>query len=200
MPLPALLTRHGLASSAFMAEPTPVLRGFASYVGRRVGFGSLRFSGRTATEVLFAARSAVRAQRHGLIMLHWPDADRAGHQHGWMSDAYGRAARRLDDTLGLLAAFANVPNDPTTLLVALADHGGGGAVRNNHDSDHPRDRTIPIVLAGGGVVAGDLGARHLLDVPPTVLSALGVRAPLWFEGRALDDAFTPLGLAATAVA
>lgn len=199
-PVPELLTRHGYASAAFMAEPSPLVRGFAMRVGRRLGFGSVRLSGRTAPEILFAARSVVRAQRRGLIMLHWPDADRAGHAHGWMSDAYGDACVRLDDTLGRLAAFANVPADPGTLLVALADHGGGGVVATDHDAEHPLNRTIPLVFAGGSVNAAELDTPSLLDVPPTVLAALGVDVPPGFEGRVLHDAIIALESPATAVA
>ena len=102
-----------------------------------------RFAGKTAPEVLLAARSTLRTQRRGMILFHWPDADRAGHQRGWMSNAYEEACHTLDGTLGMLHALAQIADDPNTLLIACADHGGGGVVSNNHDSDHPFDRTDP---------------------------------------------------------
>jgi predicted AlkP superfamily pyrophosphatase or phosphodiesterase len=188
-PIPELLANHGLPSSSFMADVPTLFRGVANRVGRRLGFGSTRFAGKTAPEVLLAARSTLRLQTRGLIFLHWPDADRAGHSRGWMSPAYEEAAHCLDGTLGMLHALAQVAHDPSTLLIACADHGGGGFTSNDHNSDHPLDRTIPILMTGGGVVRQQLGAVRLLDIPPTVLWALGVNPPTDLEGRVLSEAF-----------
>lgn len=188
-PIPGLLADHGFPSAGFMADVPTLLRGVANRVGRRLGFGSTRFAGKTAPEVLLAARSTLRSQKRGLIFLHWPDADRAGHSRGWMSSAYEEAAHCLDGTLGMLHALAQVADDPSTLLIACADHGGGGFTSNDHNSDHPLDRTIPILMNGGGVVRQQLGAVRLLDIPPTVLWALGVTPPTDLEGRVLSEAF-----------
>jgi arylsulfatase A-like enzyme len=105
-----------------------------------------------------------------------------------MSDAYVRAAHHMDETLGLLAALADVDRDRRTLLIALADHGGGGVDPCNHESAHPFDWTIPLLLYGSGA-SGDLGTPSLLDVPPTVLWTLGVPIPAGYAGRPLVDAF-----------
>jgi hypothetical protein len=112
----------------------------------------LRTSGKTAPEILLAARTTLRTQRRGLILLHWPDADRAGHDHGWMSDEYAEGCVRLDDALGMLTAVVDVAHDPQTILIALADHGGGGTNVKDHESDHALDRTIPLVI-GRDIVA-----------------------------------------------
>jgi arylsulfatase A-like enzyme len=188
-PMPALLAASGYPSSAFMGEISPLFRGVAARVGRGFGFDTLRAGGKTAPDILLAARTTLRMQRRGLILLHWPDADRAGHANGWMSAAYAEACARLDGTLGMLAELIDVPEDPNTLLIALADHGGGGIVSNDHQSDHPFDRTIPLVLAGGCVHAQALTDARLIDVAPTVLHALNVEAPPVYEGRALHEAF-----------
>jgi arylsulfatase A-like enzyme len=115
-----------------------------------------------------------------------------------MSLAYSQACRRLDDNLGALVA--TIDGDPDTLLIALADHGGGGRVANDHDSSHALDRTIPLILAGSGVVRGPLGRCTLLDVPPTILFALGLDVPDCLEGRVLDEAFERRCSPAAAVA
>jgi arylsulfatase A-like enzyme len=107
-----------------------------------------------------------------------------------MSDAYEEAAHCLDGTLGMLHALAQIGDDPSTLLVACADHGGGGFTSNDHNSDHPLDRTIPLLMSGGGVARRQLHAVRLLDVPPTVLWALGVKPPADLEGRVLLEAFS----------
>ncbi|HEX4684212.1 MAG TPA: alkaline phosphatase family protein [Gemmatimonadaceae bacterium] len=188
-PIPAILAAHGYPSAAFMGDVPTLFRSFANRVGRRLGFGTTRFAGKTAPEIMLSARSALRTQRRGLIMFHWPDADRAGHQRGWMSAAYEEACHALDGSLGMVGALAHVDDDYSTLLIACADHGGGGFVSNDHNSDHPLDRTIPVLLAGPAVAPGELGPVTLLDIAPTTLWALGIQPPPSLEGRVLDEAF-----------
>ncbi len=197
-PLPRLLAAQGLPSSAFLATMPVLFSGIAQRIAAHLGITQAQFRGRDCEEILDAARTTLREQTRGLIVMHWPDADRAGHAHGWMSDAYATAARRMDSTLGALVTQLNL-EESGTLLVALADHGGGGAVPDHHNSEHPLDRTIPIILAGGAVRRGDIPpGASLLDVPATVCWALGVPRPESFAGRALVEAFhaLPVGVAA----
>ncbi|MEP6492289.1 MAG: alkaline phosphatase family protein [bacterium] len=199
-PIPEVLSRSGLPSAAFMADVAPIFRGFVTRVGRRLGFSVLRTAGKTAPEILHAARATLRIQQHGLILFHWPDADRAGHEYGWMSDEYAEGCARMDDALGMLAAIANVAHDPQTILIALADHGGGGVDGKDHESDHALDRTIPLLIAGRGVIATELATPSLVDVPPSILWALGLEVPASYEGRVLHEAFATFDTPASAVA
>jgi arylsulfatase A-like enzyme len=186
-----VLADSGFPSTTCLAALPRVYRGLGARVAARLGVSEARFAGETAAEILTASRDVVRRQRRGLIVFHWPDADQAGHAHGWMSPQYGAAARRLDAALGLLAALADATTDRSTVLIALADHGGGGLRRTDHDSDHRHDRTIPIIVVGGAVRAGTLGRpASLLDVPATVAWALGVMPPASYEGRPFIEAFT----------
>lgn len=187
-PLPVVLADAGLPSSGFVAELPFLFRGLGNRIARRLGFGAPHFQGRNAPEILLRARTRLSEQQQGLIVFHWPDCDRAGHESSWMSDPYVRAAHRLDETLGLLASLAGVERDEGTVLIALADHGGGGVDPCNHESAHPLDRTIPLLICGGGA-SGELGAVSLLDVPPTVLWTLGVSIPATYAGRPLVEAF-----------
>lgn len=195
--LPDLLAQHGYPSSAFMAEVPAVFRGIAGRIGRRLGLSGLHLMGSGAEGVLSAARSTLRTQRRGLILLHWPDADRAGHAHGWMSPQYGYECRRLDASLGLLMAQCN---DAGTILIALADHGGGGKKPTDHESDHPLDRTIPIGFSGAAIARRELGPVTLLDVPATIVHALGLSIPASFEGEVLHQVFVRSDEPASAVA
>ena len=188
-PLPDLLAARGYPSSAFMGAVAPIFRGLASRVAKRLGFGVSRFAGKGAEEILATARTTIKEQRRGLIVLHWPDADNAGHTHGWMSEPYRQGCVALDRALGSLAVGADIVNDPSTLLIALADHGGGGVVANDHESDHPFDRTIPLLVSGQAVMRVQLLAPRLVDVPATALWALGIPLPSSYEGRVLHEAF-----------
>jgi arylsulfatase A-like enzyme len=189
-PLPRLLEEAGYRTTACMAEVPLLYRRIARALARRLGVARPSFDGGAADEILRVARPWLTSQRSGLLLFHWPDADRAGHAHGWMSPAYGEAARAMDAALGRLVDFTGLEHDPSTVLIALADHGGGGTKSNDHNSAHPLDRTIPIVVAGGSVMPGRLRAgTTILDVPATVLWALGVAPPPIYEGRALVEAF-----------
>ncbi|MBI3568943.1 MAG: alkaline phosphatase family protein [Gemmatimonadetes bacterium] len=195
-PLPKVLAEHSLPASAFISGVPPILGGLAQRIAGVLGFGEARCTGRGAIEVLETARRTLDAQRRGLIVMHWPDADRAGHDHGWMSPEYAMAAHRMDDALGRLTKAIDL-TDPATLLIALADHGGGGRVLAHHDSDHPLDTTIPIVMAGGAVEPGNLGSGvGLVDVPATALWALGIPLPDSYVGNPLRQAFLRVPMAA----
>jgi arylsulfatase A-like enzyme len=105
-----------------------------------------------------------------------------------MSDGYAAAARRIDAAVGALLGAVDL-TDPATLLIALADHGGGGAVPHHHNSEHPLDRTIPLILAGGAVRRGELPpGSSLMDVPATICWALGVPRPESYAGTPLTAA------------
>jgi len=195
-PVARELARHSMPSSFFMPRVPFLMRGIASKLATALGLGLFRHHGDDAGEVLAAARRSLDTQTRGLIVLHWLDADRAGHASGWMSQEYGEAAQRMDAALGALEEAVDL-SDPTTLLIALADHGGGGATPRHHNSAHPLDTTIPVMLVGGAVVPGELGAGvSLTDVPATILWALGVARPESYVGRPLLQAFAKLPMAA----
>lgn len=194
-PLSALLRDAGFITSAFLAQPPILFRRLARALAERLGVDRPTFVGQTAAEITAAASGALARQRTGLVILHLPDADRAGHAHGWMSPEYALAARRLDTAAGALSEMALDRDD--TLFMVVADHGGGGLVANNHESAHPLDRTIPIILAGAGVAPGsDLGDATILDVPATVLAALGIPQPASYAGRPLLETFVRESVAA----
>ena len=179
------LARCGMPSSGFMAHVPWLIRPLARRIARTLGLTTVRFRGNNATQVLEAARTQLRIQDTGLILLHWADADRAGHEHGWMSDAYGQAAVAMDRALGQLMRVVDL-SDRSTVMIALADHGGGGRALRHHNSDHPADRTIPVIFAGGGVRPGTLPAGiSLLDVPATILTLLGIPRPASYAGQSL---------------
>lgn len=184
-PLPRELRGHGMAATGFMAHVPWLMRPLAGRIAGALGFTSVRFRGAGAHDVVTTARRQILTQDDGLLLMHWPDADRAGHRHGWMSPAYAEAARIMDAALGRLMRCVDL-TDSGTVLVALADHGGGGAALRHHNSDHPLDRTIPVIFAGGGVRSGPLGGgTRLIDVPPTILSLLGLSTPESYAGTSL---------------
>ena len=190
-PMPKMLAQHGFPSAVHRDQIPFLFRGFARQVARILGLTATGFHNDGSVGIVAGARTTIATQRCGLILTHWLDADRAGHAHGWMSPEYGAAARRMDGAFDELVSRIHTSGRDDTLLIALADHGGGGAKHDDHDSQHPLDTTIPIILSGAAVLAGPLaGPVSLLDVPATVLWALGVPRPSTYAGRAIVEAFT----------
>ncbi|MEZ4412188.1 MAG: alkaline phosphatase family protein [Gemmatimonadales bacterium] len=188
LPLPELLRRRDCPVRAFRGRLPPLTRGVAARVTARLGIDAT-FQGHRADEILEAAMPSLRNNAPGVTILHWLDADRAGHAHGWGSRAYVRAARELDAAMQRMVETLGVVDDPSTLLIAFADHGGGGATARDHNSAHPLDTTIPIILAGGQVISQVLGyGASLLDIPPTIAWALGSHPPALWTGRPLAEA------------
>ena len=195
-PLPRTLAAHSYPTSFFMADVGLLMRPFANQAASIMGVGEARFAGDDAHAIVDAARRQLASQRRGLVVMHWPDADRAGHEHGWMSEQYGRAARSMDRALGTVTELIDL-NDPSQMLVVLADHGGGGVDPKDHNSDHPLDNVIPLIFAGGSIVHAPLPEPvSLLDVPATILWSLGVPRPASYAGRALTGILHALPVAA----
>lgn len=195
--LPNHLRRNGHRVSIVTTDLSPATLVVARTLLGIAGAVELVGGGTRPTEV--AARAVVEVARPGpaLTVVYFNDCDRAGHAEGWMSPWYLSEAARLDDALHLLAPLADRDD---TLLIVTADHGGGGIIPHDHDGDHPLNLRIPIILAGRGVRPGvrSQTPAQLLDLPPTILAALGVAIPGDYEGRALTEAFE--AEAATAVA
>lgn len=193
-PLPRIMRDAGIPTFAFLARLPLLYRPLAARLAGIAGVQEARFSGNNAHEIVAAARDTLSHQRRGLFVFHWPDGDRAGHAHGWTSRPYSRAIMQMDEALGALDALTGASGDRETLLVAMADHGGGGARLRDHDSTHKHDRTIPMILSGGTVVTGELAPQSsLLDVPATIAWAMGVTVPAGYAGRPLTEAFASSG-------
>lgn len=189
-PLPKLLSRAAYPSSVFMRGLPALYRGTARLIAKRLGFAAAHFAGATAQEVVMSASETLRTQERGLIVIHWADADQAGEGHGWMTKEYGDACRRLDSAIGLLTKLTSFGSDPHTLVISLADHGGGGVTPNDHCEEHPLNWTIPLIIGGASVQRMTLEGAHLLDVPATAAWALGVTPPAVYAGRPLVEAIT----------
>src|SRR5690606_27281309 len=102
--------------------------------------------------------------------------DVAGHYYGWMSEGYLAQAERVDGNLGRI--LAALPTEAHVLL--QADHGGHD---RNHGENVPEDMTIPWMVAGPRVQAGEISADvTLLDTAPTLATLLGIPVHAEWEG------------------
>jgi hypothetical protein len=141
-----------------------------------------------SADVLPEAIAYLRSRRPVLLFVHFADPDYAGHAMGWMSEAYGLAARRADAALGRLLAEAEaVFGVGGFRLLVTSDHGGRG---RGHGTDHPLDVRIPWIAYGAGVSPGGIvtGVRTM-DTAATILWLLDVPIPAEWEGRPVVNAF-----------
>lgn len=185
-PVARELGRAGHRTEIVAQELAPVERSIAAALTGAAGIAKLTGSGHNARAVAAAALEIARAEPRGLVFVYLNDCDRAGHQHGWMSQAYLAAAAEVDAGIGILAELVGA-----SLFIVTADHGGGGVTEHDHHEPHPVNDRIPLVLAGPTVTRRHQLTRHasLLDLPPTILSWFGLAVPPTYEGRVLAEAF-----------
>jgi len=170
-PLPLVLKRHG-HRTRIVAGPLPTPH---RVLGRTLlglaGVDSLVSAPPRPRELALAAERERFRREAAFTVVYVNNCDQVGHRQGWMSPAYLDAARAADEA---------------ALFLVTADHGGGGVAPTDHDLPHPANDAIPIVAAGIRVLAGrGHGSASLLDLPPTILRALGVPIPKEYAGRAL---------------
>ncbi|WP_148612004.1 alkaline phosphatase family protein [Nocardioides rubriscoriae] len=95
-------------------------------------------------------------QHRTFTFVHVAEPDLVGHVEGWLSPAYLDAVRRSDAFVGRLLEVVDATPQlrDHTVVVLTADHGGRGL--DHGDPALADDYTIPFVVAGDGVPAGDL--------------------------------------------
>jgi hypothetical protein len=186
-PLARELTRGGVSSQVVASELLPAERAVLWALTKAAGLGKYRSAGLRAREVARTAQGLALTQSTGLVFVYLNDCDQAGHAHGWMSPQYRAAAVEVDAAIGVLAELTE-----HSLLIVMADHGGGGVSTHDHAEPHPVNDHIPLILAGPDVTRQHQLTRQvsLLDIPPTLLWWFGLDIPGCYEGRVLTQAFT----------
>lgn len=199
--------RHGVTSNMWapMARPLPGLFDLAKAAGKRCAFlfnweelrdlarpGSLELAYFRNTSYQpdgdqITAEEAARVLPGGgydFAFIYLGTVDVAGHYYGWMSDGYLTQIATVDAALGTI--LDALPDDTTYLL--QSDHGGHD---RNHGTDMPEDLTIPWLVAGPGVRAGqpiDVPVS-LLDTAPTLARLIGIAPYHEWEGRCVEEIF-----------
>lgn len=129
----------------------------------------------------------------GLMFVHFPNGDLAGHEFGWMSRTQLETYAFDDESLGyILETLKNRDLYADTMVIVTSDHGG-------HDTTHGfdvfEDMTIPWIVSGPGILPMQLTTQvHTMDTAATAAFALGLQLPPEWDGRPVYEAF---GLPAT---
>lgn len=127
-----------------------------------------------AADVINAYKTSTDSTKPALFLIHFAEADTAGHAEGWMSKPYLKAVEDIDRAIGaLIKGFKELGLYERTTFIVSADHGGHGTT---HGTAAPEDMTIPWIAAGPGIKAGHEIKQpvSLMDTPATVMRAFGI--------------------------
>jgi len=129
-------------------------------------------------------------QGFGLMLVHFPDGDIAGHENGWLSPQQLRAYRKNDNALGLfIKTLKNKGLYEGTLFIITADH-GGRQTNPKHGENVPEIMTIPWIINGPQIVPGEIQSPvYIIDTAPTVAFALGLPLQPEWDGAPVYEAF-----------
>jgi predicted AlkP superfamily pyrophosphatase or phosphodiesterase len=124
----------------------------------------------------------------GLMFIHFPSPDLAGHEYGWMSAEQLSVLREADAGFGeLLAALDSNGLRDSTLILVSSDHGGHDTT---HGFDVPEDMTIPWIVSGPGIQPVQLTTLiQTMDTAATAAYALGLSIPGEWDGIPVTEAF-----------
>jgi predicted AlkP superfamily pyrophosphatase or phosphodiesterase len=127
-------------------------------------------------------------QGFGLMFVHFPNGDIAGHNFGWMSRKQLETYANNDQSFGyILDSLKSRGMYDNTLIIVTSDHGG-------HDTTHglniPEDMTIPWIVSGPGILPMQLTTQvHTMDTAATAAFALGLPIPPEWDGVPVYEAF-----------
>ncbi|MFC5405687.1 alkaline phosphatase family protein [Cohnella soli] len=122
-----------------------------------------------------------------LLFLQLDEPDGAGHRFGYgpdrpeYLDMIGTSDARIGSVLDQLEQLGLVED---SLILLLTDHGGGGADKYNHGSEHPMDRNVFWGCIGPGIRKGPLaGPVSITDTAAVVAWALGLKSPEHWDAK-----------------
>lgn len=127
------------------------------------------------------------AQLPQLIVVHLPDADYAGHEHGWMTSGYLDGVRKADLAFGKIWNMLREKLGSNLIVIVTADHGG---IERAHGDGSQQSMRIPFLVWGRGVRNAVLTESiRAVDIAPTVLSLFQLSVPPSLDGHVLTSPF-----------
>ena len=116
-----------------------------------------------------------------------PDLQALGGTSAQHLPGYYGMVKRLDEAYGRLHdALKSLSLDSDTITLFTTDHGCHFKTRNNEykRSGHESSIRIPCVATGPGFMGGGRvkSLVSLMDIPPTLLDAAGLKIPAHFQG------------------
>lgn len=154
-----------------------------------------------ALDVAAQAVPYILQKKPRLCVIHFPDADTAGHKYGWGTPEQLAAFQACDVALGqILEAIREAGIESDSTIILSADHGGKD---KNHADPLVNNTTIPWIAWGKGIRKQHAIAKKSVmtyDTAATVLRLLDVPLPAHFDGEPVLEALEPEAPPATPAA
>jgi len=179
----------------FMEESLYQLARPASFVDYQV-CGRLRPECKAATVVGYIREYFRKGEQGGynhyvytlphLLVVHLPDAARAGQEHGWASKAYIAGLKEVDHAIGaVLELYQTYKLLDQTMVIVTALSGIG---EPKSDGALPR---VPWIASGANIKAGHTIAASvsIMDTGATVMRAFGLETHTEWQSHAIEEIF-----------
>ncbi|HXV69123.1 MAG TPA: alkaline phosphatase family protein [Nitrospira sp.] len=131
-----------------------------------------------------------------LLVVHLPEAGRAGVAHGWNSKEYRNALKTIDmaihSVLDLFREYALTARS-TVLVTALSGPGTDpGAEASTNDSP-----VVPWIASGVGIKPGRIIHQpvSIIDTGATVMRILGLETHTEWDSKAVEEIFQTAAIA-----
>jgi 2,3-bisphosphoglycerate-independent phosphoglycerate mutase len=137
----------------------------------------------SAYEITGALVPEITAERYGLVVLNYANADMVGHTGNF--EATVRACEAVDACIGKVVDAAL---GRKARVIVTADHGNAeqlidydtGEIQTAHTSN-----PVPVIIADDTLKAARLRSGKAIDVAPTILRMLGLPEPAEMTGKSL---------------
>jgi len=128
-----------------------------------------------------------------LLVVHLPEAGRAGVAHGWNSKEYHQALQAVDGAMkSVLDVFKEhgLSNQTTVLVTALSSPGTdlSGDAATTSGAGAPM---VPWIASGVGIKHGQIIRQpvSIIDTGATVMRILGLETHTEWESKAVEEIF-----------
>jgi arylsulfatase A-like enzyme len=123
------------------------------------------------------------------LVVHLPEAGRAGSTHGWNSKAYRQALKTVDGAMSSVLDIyreMGLLGQTTVFVTALS---GAGDIKPGVNGNLPH---VPWIAWGADIKAGHAIGRpvSILDTGATVLRTLGLETYTEWESKPVEEIFT----------
>lgn len=132
---------------------------------------------------------AILALPH-LLVVHLPEAGRAGVAHGWNSKAYRDGLRAVDTAIhSVLDLFKQYKlSDRTTVVVTALSGKGTNPGAETPTTDPP---VVPWIVSGVGIKPGQVIRQpvSIIDTGATVMRILGLETHTEWDSKVVEEIF-----------
>ena len=135
-----------------------------------------------------------------LLVVHLPEAGRAGVAHGWNSKEYRQALQAVDTAMkSVLEIFKEhgLSNRTTVLVTALS---GPGTDLSGEVATTAGTPKVPWIASGVGIKRGQVIRQpvSIIDTGATVMRILGLETHTEWESKAVEEIFQAAAVAPAA--